>query len=238
MKNLLRILRKSDEQVTETITDDDVIMVSTFGADKPLKDIVTRLPNKDKLSIKMVHKTAPSLKTLMCTPRRTCLGPSKGKTEKCGRRKCLCCDLISGLDCVFDQSGKSHKTAKGNCTTKNVLYHLRCKICSQPYVGKTVQMTSSRMCGHRSKYFEILKNNGQINESDVDKDEYVPGMHLYNNHNMRDFGDFNENYEMTLLEKCSPSMLDVKEHLWIQKLRTLNPLGLNSVDPFGLPLLV
>ena len=78
----------------------------------------------------------------------------------------------------------------------------------------------------------------KINESDVDKDEYVPGMHLYNNHNMRDFGDFNENYEMTLLEKCSPSMLDVKEHLWIQKLRTLNPLGLNSVDPFGLPLLV
>ena len=84
----------------------------------------------------------------------------------------------------------------------------------------------------------ILKNNGQIHESDVDKDEYVPGMHLYNNHNMRDFRDFNENYEMTLLEKCSPSMLDVKEHLWIQKLRTLNPLGLNSVDPFGLPLLV
>ena len=38
VKNLPRILRKSDEQVTETITDDDVIMVSTFGADKPLKD--------------------------------------------------------------------------------------------------------------------------------------------------------------------------------------------------------
>ena len=55
---------------------------------------------------------------------------------------------------------------------------------------------------------------------------------------MRDFGDFNENYEMTLLEKCSPSMLNVNEHLWIQKLTTLNPLGLNSVDPFGLPLLV
>ena len=145
------------ESILQSPCTDNYIFVSTFGADKPLKDIVTKLPNKDKLSIKMVHKTAPSLKTLMCTPRRTCLGPSKGKTEKCGRRKCLCCNLILDSDCVYDQSGKSYKTAKGNCTTKNILYHLRCKICSQPNVGKTVQMASSRMCGHRSKYFEIEK---------------------------------------------------------------------------------
>ena len=212
MRNLPRILRKNDEQI-ETITSNDVIMVSTFGADKPLKDVVSKLPNKDKLLVKMVHKTAPSLKTLLCTPRRTCLGPSKGKTVRCNRRKCLCCSLVSNSDRVQDSSGKYYKTAKGNCTTKNVLYHLRCKICSEPYVGKTIQMASSRMCGHRSKFFELLKNNGRIDEADVDKDEYIPGMHLYNNHNMRDFGDFNENFELTILEKCSPTVLDVKEHL-------------------------
>ena len=71
----------------------------------------------------------------------------------------------------------------------------------------------------------------------MNQDEYALGLHLYKDHGLRDFGDFDKNYELTVLEKCTPSSLDVKEHFWIQKLRTLSPLGLNSVDPFGLLLL-
>ena len=100
-----------------------------------------------------------------------------------------------------------------------------------------MQKVGSRMCGHRGKYFEVIRNNGNIDD-ECDKDEYIPGLHLYNNHNLRNFEDFNNDYEVTILEKCSPSTLDLKEHLWIQNLRSLNPFGLNSVDPFGLPLLV
>ena len=101
-----------------------------------------------------------------------------------------------------------------------------------------MQMTGSRMCGHRSKFFDIIKKNGQIEQTEENKDEYVPGLHLFHDHGLKNFDDFNKTYELTILEKCSPSVLDVKEHFWIQKLRTLAPLGLNSVDPFGLPLLV
>ena len=111
VKNFPRILRRDDKHREERITSDDVIMVSTFGADKPLKDIVSNLPNKDKLSIKYVHKTAPSLKMMFCTPRKTCLGPSKGTTEKCNRNRCLCCNLVSNMDFVKDSSGnKTYKT--------------------------------------------------------------------------------------------------------------------------------
>ena len=35
----------------------------------------------------------------------------------------------------------------------------------------------------------------------------------------------------------SPSNLEVNEHLLIQKLITLKPYGINSCDPFGMPLL-
>lgn len=236
VKNLPRTLRRNDDSTQNEINDNDVIMVSTYGADKPLHDIIENLPNKDKLSIKKVYKTAPSLKQKLCTPRQTCIGPPKGVSDKCSRNRCLCCNLMSQTDKVTSVSGKNYKTANGNCTSKIVLYHLKCKLCGQPYVGKTVQMLSSRMCGHRNKFFELLRQNGNIDE-DADKDDYVPGMHLYNNHGLRNFEHFNSSYEVTLLEKCTPSSLDVKEHLWIQKLRTLNPLGLNSVDPYGLPLL-
>ena len=92
------------------------------------------------------------------------------------------------------------------------------------------------MCDHREKFYELVRQNGELNE-DADKDEYVPGMHLYKDHGLKIFEDFNNSYEVTILEKCTPSSLDVKEHFWIQKLRTLSPFGLNSVDPYGLPLL-
>ena len=236
VKNLPRTLRRNDDSLQDTINDNDVIMVSTHGADKPLQDIVEKLPNKDKLSIKKVYKTASSLKQKLCTPRRTCVGPPKGVSAKCNRNRCLCCSMMSESDQVTSMSGKNYKTANGNCTSKIALYHLRCIICGQPYVGKTVQMISSRTCGHRQKFFDLIRKNGEVGE-DADKDEYAPGMHLYKDHGLQDFDDFNKHYKITVLEKCTPSSLDVKEHFWIQKLRTLSPLGLNSVDPFGLPLL-
>ena len=58
--------------------------------------------------------------------------------------------------------------------------------------------------------------NGNI-EDNCDTDKYVPGMHLYTNHGLRNFEDFNYSFEVTVLEKCSPSALYVKEHLRIQK---------------------
>ena len=236
VKNLPRTLRRNDDSMHNNINDNDVIMVSTHGADKPLQDIVENLPNKNKLSIKKVYKTASSLVQKLCTPRRTCIGSPKGVSAKCNRNRCLCCNLMSQNDKVTSLSGKTYKTANGNCTSKIVLYHLKCKLCGQPYVGKTVQMASSRMCGHRQKFFELIRQNGEISE-DADKDEYALGMHLYKDHGLQDFEHFNSSYELTLLEKCTPSSLDMKEHFWIQKLRTLNPFGLNSVDPYGLPLL-
>ena len=187
------------------------------------------------LSIKRVYKTASSLKQKLCEPRQTCVGPAKGVSEKCDRNRCQGCEMMSGNK-ISSMSGKYYKTAKGRCTTKIALYHMKCKICGEPYVGKTVQMIASRMCGHREKFYELVRQNGELNE-DADKDEYVPGMHLYKDHGLKIFEDFNTSYEVIILEKCTPSSLDVKEHFWIQKLRTFSPFGLNSVDPYGPPLL-
>ena len=45
-------------------------------------------------------------------------------------------------------------------------------------------------------------------------------------------------YTVFILKNSSPRSLEVKEHLFIQMLRTLeNPNGINSCDPFSMPLL-
>ena len=48
---------------------------------------------------------------------------------------------------------------------------------------------------------------------------------------------FNQCYKVLVLCNSSPKSLEVDEHRFIQKLKTLRPFGLNAVDPFGIPLL-
>ena len=68
-------------------------------------------------------------------------------------------------------------------------------------------------------------------------DRYTLSMHLYHKHNIENHEGFQNAYEFTILEKCSPKDLDVKEHLWVQKLKSLFPLRLNLYSPLGFPLL-
>ena len=49
---------------------------------------------------------------------------------------------------------------------------------------------------------------------------------------------FEETYEFDIWGKCSPSVLPEKEHLWIQRLKSLYPLGLSLNNPLGFPLLL
>jgi hypothetical protein len=50
--------------------------------------------------------------------------------------------------------------------------------------------------------------------------------------------DFDLSYNTVfILKNSSPRSLEVNEHLFIQKLRTLKPYGINSCDPLSMPLL-
>ena len=42
---------------------------------------------------------------------------------------------------------------------------------------------------------------------------------------------------LTAFLMCQLLTLEVREHRYIQLLKTLKPLGINTVNPFGLPLL-
>ena len=82
----------------------------------------------------------------------------------------------------------------------------------------------------------MLKNNrrGSVALSD----EHLLGMHLYYNHKLRHTNAFNNGFKFTILEVSNPRNLDLKEHIWIQRLECVVPYGLNSHDPFGIPLVM
>ena len=61
------------------------------------------------------------------------------------------------------------------------------------------------------------------------------GAHLYN-HGLRDKHDFKKYFKVSILEVCSPKILEVKEHLFIHRLNTLSPFGINLSNPFSIPL--
>ena len=88
------------------------------------------------------------------------------------------------------------------------------------------------MGGHRECYYQILRNDDDVDPS---KDDYSLGLHLFHEHGLRAKEDFNEHYRVQILEVCSPSRIEKKEHYYIHKYNTLHPIGLKKVNPFGLP---
>ena len=109
----------------------------------------------------------------------------------------------------------------------------KCKLCGKPYSGKTTRMLRNRTGEHRRAFYRILDGKS-YDESD---DTYSIGAHLYHKHGLDDRSAFNSHVSFCILENASPNNLDVKEHKHIHKIRSLRPLGLNTTNPFKIPVL-
>ena len=218
------------------------MVVSTYGRDKKLIKTLQQIEKQSKnIKFRYAKKTAASLNNMLVKSKEASLGQPKGKTMPCkageGRergRKCLTCAMVSKKDFVVGPNNKRIDTAKSCCKTRNVIYHASCHLCDKCYVGKTIQPLNKRVNGHRGKYYECLGFEGDRLDLDAD-DDYALGLHLYLQHGMRNQEGFNNGYEFTILERCNPRNIDLKEHLWIQRLKCIKPYGLNSFDPFGFP---
>ena len=161
------------------------------------------------------------------------LGSKHGPTRKCSQRACKCCPCIPGA-LEFTVNGKVVKSAPGTCTSYNVIYLVQCTHCEKAYVGRTIRLLRKRISEHRAKYYELLK--GKISPNTIDNDEFSLGLHLVD-HGFNKREDFNENFNVSIIDNASPRTLEVRENKFIHLLKTLRPLGINTVNPFGLPLL-
>ena len=159
------------------------------------------------------------------------LGNRFGAAIPCNSKNCGSCNMIS-TEQHFNTNDMRIKCAEGSCASYNVIYLVRCSLCNKCYVGRTARTLRTRIGEHRQYFYKIIKGEN----FDVDNDDYALGYHLHE-HGYADRNDFNKIFNVSILEICSPKVLEVKEHRYIHKLKTLAPGGLNLSNPFGIPLL-
>ena len=236
-RNINQVLDNEPDEETNT---KPILVVSSFGTDEKLVNTLksqedelihtNSFKNSSKPLFQFVKKTGPNLSNMLSVLKSLALGKKSGKTVPCNMHSnCKCCTLI-GDDPVTEINGHPVRTAPGTCKTKNIIYMVECLLCNKPYVGRTIQILGKRMGGHRECYYQILRNE----DVDFSKDDYSLGLHLFHEHGLRDKEDFNRHYRVQILEVCSPSRIEKKEHYYIHGYNTLHPIGLNKVNPFGL----
>jgi len=143
-------------------------------------------------------------------------------------RPCESCKLMSRKNFIKSHhTGKKHKTPSANCQSKMLIYCAECLICQKQYAGKTTCKLQTRISGHRS---HVNKTTKTIL---LDTDEAALVEHLKTHHQPVTTELFNLNYSFTVLQ-INPPDLDKCEQLWVSRLGTMQPFGLNIEKPRGI----
>ena len=106
VKSMPHILQRKIQPAHNDNNDNRIRIISTYGCDKVLVDIVDNTSKMLKSSkmfcksnlanpYKFTKRVRPSLKSLLCNSNRVCVGPKFGITSPCGRARCQSCKLMS-----------------------------------------------------------------------------------------------------------------------------------------------
>ena len=188
-------------------------------------------PGGKKSLFSFVKKTGASIRSKVVRIKELALGKRFGKTKSCGHRNCALCPMISCKE-RYKYNNSTVRTAEGSCLSYNVVYTVVCSICWKHYLGRTCRHLRTRIGEHRRYFYQILATN----EFHKDNEDFALGSHLYHDHGLRDKTDFSKFYKVSILEVCSPKVLEVKEHKFIHQLNSLAPNGINLSNPFSIPI--
>ena len=125
-------------------------------------------------------------------------------------------------------TGKTYQAPSGDCQSRNIIYSARCIICLKQYVGKTTCQLRTRISGHRTH----ISREKDDEDSEEDKDDAALANHLIKDHNLKTPELFNKCYSFSVVQE-NPSDIDRAEQIWVNRLVTMRPLGLNIEKPCG-----
>ena len=226
-------LRRTSLLTQKSTEDKDIplMFITTYNKTNPnLKEIISNhwaylgrssaTRDLSKRDFMITYRKPPSLKDMLVKARLT--QPRQKTNKECKRPKsCKYCNKMSQSGKIKNlHNNKTYNTTtKGTCQSNSLVYCIECNWCHIKYVGQTKNRIIDRFQGH---LFDI-KNN-------------------LNTTVARHFGSHNDrtdpNMTIHILEYIrlpkdlprSSSLRDNRELVWIHRLNTLIPNGLNILD--------
>ena len=139
--------------------------------------------------------------------------PGENKsTSQCGVKRCLSCKLVNPITTVTSTTtGNCYRiNCNATCICRCLVYLAECTVCKKQYVGNTTQPNNCVTA---------------LLDTETTRSRLHLVLHGIN---------FNQAFKFVVLSKTSPEKLTELESMWISKLRTSEPNGLNRVDPCAL----
>ena len=100
VKSSKRILKTQEKKSIEK-KNNEILVISTYGKDEPLINIMKGAEDAKTLIIyKYVKNTCPSLRNQLCKTKHICLGPQFGTTKPCNRPRCSNCQIMSNQSSI------------------------------------------------------------------------------------------------------------------------------------------
>ena len=144
------------------------------------------------------------------------------KRQPCTRPNCRYCTKLDTSGSIKSPiTGRNYNTIRCcSCKTNNIIYCITCQVCFKQYIGHTKRTLSERMCEH---FRYITQHNS---------------MHSVGRHFNMVQHDGLGNVKLHVLQfgrkdPDSKESLEIRlslERLWIHRLRSTTPMGLNVFD--------
>ncbi len=148
---------------TKENSDSNLVLVTTHNPSNPnisqqVKTALTILEGSDRMrpimeNTKIISskRQPPNLKRILTSAKFSRTDNSFSVT-KCGSKLCKCCLNILEGDSITPENGEIfHVKANMDCTSRNVIYLMKCCGCHKTYVGETGDLLRNRMRVHRQQ---------------------------------------------------------------------------------------
>ena len=137
--------------------------------------------------------------------------------RQCKKRRCKVCTNVTETDTVSSTiPGKTFQiNHELNCDDKCLIYLLKCKICKNKYIGKTMDV------------FWLRWNNCKDNDRRFQRNESCMQQHFYEYFYSKGLNGFLGIVSISLIEITDGFQPKKRENYWTRTLKTLAPLGHN-----------
>ena len=152
--------------------------------------------------------------------------------KKCNGRSCGTCPFLEEKNCFHSNStGQRHKPLTADqdfltCKSENVIYMIYCQVCNIQYIGETKQKLIRRFSNHKTningkKSGQVVHKHFEESGHGISNLRVIPIEKIdKNNVNLRGLNEIQKDKAITKYRL-------EREKIWISKLQTAYPFGLN-----------